>query len=68
MIAREEAMSESEKNAEKIGEKIAVKINEKIKVWKVIVAFFVIGIAMGACTLGMKLPVALFELATGQPT
>lgn len=36
-----------------------------IKWYRVIGAMFAVGLAMGACTLGMKLPVALFDLATG---
>lgn len=43
----------------------AVK-ERKIMWWKAIFAMFIVGLAMGACTLGMKLPVALFDLATGQ--
>lgn len=41
-------------------------VKEKtIKWWKIIFAMFIVGLAMGACSLGMKLPVALFELVTG---
>lgn len=43
-----------------------VKVEKKrpaLKLWKMVVAFFGIGLAMGACTLGMKIPVALYDLA-----
>lgn len=36
-----------------------------VKAWKFLLVMFIIGLAFGSCSLGMKLPVALYDLATG---
>lgn len=51
---------------------MTIRVTDKWKLTKAIgvifVSMFCIGIAMGSCTLGMKLPYAVFELVTGRPS